>query len=308
MKHLALLSALTLATLTASCERGRPASANASPTAATSSSRVEGEVVATVNNVSITREELPQSPHGGSQPLDSEALSRVIEDEVLAQYAASTGIDRDPTFRAELARAEASFRAWRRSQLVALVDRAQSNDQQITEAEARSWYESHQARARSEVRVAQVLVRDEASAAALLRELRSGTPFEDIARRSAPPSTDPADHPWEIGPLRWQQLPDPWRGPLDALQIGQTTDVIRGPNHRFWILKLLERHENPALTFEATKDTIMQVLREERATAARARLRETLRRAARVTITPRPVEAEPATPVAPAAPAAPAAH
>lgn len=301
MKHLALLSALALATLTASCDRGRPAPANAAPSASSAAPRVEGEVVATVNGVSITRDELPQSPHGATQPLDNEALSRVIDDEVLAQYAASTGVDRDPAYRAELARAEASFRAWRRAQLVTLVDRSQSNEQQITEAEARSWYESHQARARSEVRVAQVLVRDEASANAIMRELRSGTPFDDIARRSAPPSNDPADHPWELGPLRWQQLPDPWRGPLDALQIGQTTDVIRGPNHRFWILKLIERHENPALTFEATRDTIMQVLREERATAARARLRETLRRAARVTITPRPVQAEPSGASAPAA-------
>lgn len=291
MRHLALTAAVLCALLPLSCRVAPPAPAE--------HPRVEGEVIASVNGVSLTRQELPptahgQAPHGADTTLDHDALTRLVDDEVLAQYAASTGLDRDPVYLADLARAEAGLRAWRRAQLVALADRATSNQLTVTEAEARSWYASHTARARSEVRVAQVLVRDESTANALLRELRGGAAFEDVARRMSPPSDDPTARPWELGPLRWHQLPDAWRGPIDGLAVGQTSDVIRGPNRRFWIVKLLDRHENVSLSFEATKSTIVQVLREERATEARARLRETLRRAARVVIspaTPRPNEA-----------------
>lgn len=291
MKHLALAPLFVCAALSLSCKV-------AQPPPATPQQRVEGEVIATVNGVPLTRQELPPSAHGqgprsATGPVDADLLSRLVEDEVLAQYATSTGLDRDPTYRAELARAEAGFRAWRRAQLVALADRAQSNGLNVTEAEARSWYESHTARARAEVRVAQILVRDEATASQLLAELRAGAAFDDVARRLAPPSDDPAARPWEMGPLRWHQLPDAWRGPVDALQVGQVSDVIRGPNRRFWIVKLLDRRENASLTFETTRDTIMQVLRDERAIEARARLRETLRRAARVDVTPqRPAPTE----------------
>lgn len=286
MKHLALASALVCAALSVSCKVAQP------PPTPSVRPRVEGEVIATVNGVALTRQELPPDAHGRSPhaaptgPVDSDALSRLIDDEVLAQHAATSGLDRDPTYRAELARVEASFRAWRRSQLVALAERAQAATVTVTEADARSWYETHSARARAEVRVAQILVRDEAAANQLLAELRAGVAFDDVARRLSPPSEDPAAKPWELGPLRWNQLPDAWRTPVDALQPGQLSEVIRGPNRRFWIVKLLERRENTSLTFEATRDTIMQVLRDERAIASRARLRETLRRAARVAIVP----------------------
>lgn len=287
MKHLALASALVCAALSVSCKVAQPPPTTARP-------RVEGEVIATVNGVPLTRQELPPSAHGqaarngAAGPVDGELLSRLVEDEVLAQYAVTAGLDRDATYRAELARAEAGFRAWRRSQLVALADRSQSTGINVTEAEARAWYEAHSARARAEVRVAQILVRDEAAATQMLAELRSGVAFDDVARRLAPPGDDPTARPWELGPLRWHQLPDAWRGPVDGLQVGQISDVIRGPNRRFWIVKVLERRENPSLTFETTRDTIVQVLRDERAIAARARLRETLRRAANVAVTPQP--------------------
>lgn len=257
--------------------------------APTNAPRVEGEVLATVNGVPVTRDEVQGAAHGslshggGAPERNDDALARIIDDELLAQRAVATGLDRDPAFREELRVAEARFRVWRRTQLAALIERrAGDADAGVSDADARRWYEANTARARSEVRVAQILVRDEAAAAQNLRDLRGGASFDDVARRLLPPIADPAERPWVIGPLRWHQLPDAWRAPLDALRVGETSDVIRGPNRRFWILKLLERRENTELTFESTRATIAQVLRDERAAAERARLHDTLRRDARI--------------------------
>ncbi len=273
---------LALSLAVAACNPAHSAAPTGAP-------RVEGAVLVTVNGVPVTRDEVQGAArgslsHGGGAPeRNDDALARLIDDELLAQRAVASGLDRDPAFREELRVAEARFRVWRRTQLAALVERRTNDaDAGVSDADARRWYDANTARARAEVRVAQILLRDEGAAAQALRELRGGASFDDVARRLAVPGTDPAERPWVIGPLRWHQLPDPWRGPLDGLRVGETSAVIRGPNRRFWILKLLERRENTELTFESTRATIAQVLRDERAAAARTRLHDELRRGARI--------------------------
>ena len=178
-------------------------------------------------------------------------------------------------------RAEARLRAWRRTQLAALAER-QAGAEPVTVEEAQRYYTANEARVRGEVMVAQMLIRDEAAAESALRELRGGVSFDDVARRLHPNLADPAARPWEMGFLRWQQIPDAWRGPLDGLQPGQVSAVIRGPNRRFWILKLLARRQAEGVTFESVRPVIVQRLTEERRAGARDRLRAELLRGARV--------------------------
>lgn len=273
------------ALLAASCKRApAPSAPSSQPTA--------GEVVARVNGVSIDRTEVQGagregSPHGGGSESERTALERVVSEELLAQRAVAQGLDRDPNFVAELRRAEGRFRAWRRSQLAALAER-QAGAQPVTEAEARQYFATHQARVRAEVMVAQMLIRDETAANAALREIRGGASFDDVARRLYPTSADPSERPWEMGYLRWNQIPDPWRAPLDALQPGQVSEVIRGPNRRFWIIKVLNRRESPEVTFESARPVIEQVLTEERRVSAHDRLRAELQRGARIEYTTPP--------------------
>ena len=66
------------------------------------------------------------------------------------------------------------------------------------------------------------------------------------------------------------------------MQPGQVSEVIRGPNRRFWIIKLLHRRQSDDITFETARPIIEQVLSEERRATARDRLRDELRRGARI--------------------------
>lgn len=282
MHHLPLMPhplrhPLLCALLAASCGRAPSTQAPVS----------QGDVVARVNGVAIDRAEVSASsregsPHGGGAPESTAAsLETVVFEELLAQRAVARGLHRDPVFTAEYRRAEARLRAWRRTQLAALAER-QAGAEPVTVEEAQRYYTANEARVRGEVMVAQMLIRDEAAAEAALRELRGGVSFDDVARRLHPNLTDPAARPWEMGFLRWQQIPDAWRGPLDGLQPGQVSAVIRGPNRRFWILKLLARRQAEGVTFESVRPVIVQRLTEERRAGARDRLRAELLRGARV--------------------------
>jgi len=64
--------------------------------------------------------------------------------------------------------------------------------------------------------------------------------------------------------------------------VGQTSEVLRGPNNRFWIIDVVDRRERPELTFEAMRTAITQTLQEERRLAVRSGEREDLRRDARI--------------------------
>ena len=73
-----------------------------------------------------------------------------------------------------------------------------------------------------------------------------------------------ARKPWELGYLRWEQIPESWRDVVYGLSAGETSGVIRGPNNRFWIIKLVDKRDNPAITYEAVKPRIMKMLTNEK--------------------------------------------
>ena len=280
-----LLPLLVLLPLLGAC---RPASPQ--PRAAEPSAPVAAEALATVNGVAITRPEVVAaargpSAHGGTGVAETpaETLERLIQEELRAQRAVRLGLDRDPGFRADLARAEASLRSWRRTQLATLLEtHDQTTRPEVTEAEARAFYDANAPRIRTEVRVAQILLRDEAAITRALAEVRGGAPFEEVARRQFAGLPETAGRPWDLGYLRWNLLPAAWRDLAYSLPVGQTSEVLRGPNNRFWIINVVDRRERPELTFEAMRAAITQTLQEERRLAVRSGEREDLRRDARI--------------------------
>jgi hypothetical protein len=91
---------------------------------------------------------------------------------------------------------------------------------------------------------------------------------------------------------------------IDGIAVGQTSDLIPGPGGRFWIISVLERRENPAMTFEAARPDIATILRGQGASGARTRLEQETRAAATVVYAhqPTPEAAAPGPVPAPSAP------
>jgi hypothetical protein len=55
------------------------------------------------------------------------------------------------------------------------------------------------------------------------------------------------------------------------------SNVIQGPNKRFWIIKLVDKRINEGITFESIKPTIMEDLRSAKIEELRSQIARDLR-------------------------------
>ncbi len=111
----------------------------------------------------------------------------------------------------------------------------------------------------------------------VLNDLEQGTSFAEVARRQFPKLPKAAGEPWNLGYLRWKQVPKAWQNVVYGLKKGEVSGVIRGPNNRFWIIKLIDKRENPDITFESIKPTIMDVLKNAQIQKLRKKIDRDLR-------------------------------
>ncbi|MCA9676076.1 MAG: peptidyl-prolyl cis-trans isomerase [Kofleriaceae bacterium] len=238
------------------------------------------DTVASVNGHAITRADLTGAPrgHGDDAAPATEELDDVIGLELAAQQAEALGLDRDPAYQQELHALQAPAQAFRRHRLAELYFDDQVTKQiQISDADARAYFDANAARIRSQVHVWQILARDRTEIEQVQADLAAGQAFEDVARARLPDLPAGVRPPWDVAPMHWNQVPEAWRAVLDTLQPGQVSDVIAGPRGRYWVIKLLERTDDPSITFDTVEDTIVALLRDERATARRAELAHQLR-------------------------------
>lgn len=269
-----LLGATLLLSTTAGC---KPRNASPPPTAN------RPGVIATVNGVEITEADLDLKVKGDMHQKEllpehrSNVLEAVIRDELLTQQAIALGLDADPQYQAGLRALEAQVRNYKRRQLAERYMQHVAAEARPDEAEARRWFDAHAAELRTERHLFQIFVRDEGSITAAKRALDEGKPFEEVARGLLPPNLPPGDPPWDLGYMKWVQLPTEWRAPVGALKPGETSGVIRGPRSRYWIVKLVGVREAENLDFEMMKPVIVQVLQNDRMSEARERAERELR-------------------------------
>jgi parvulin-like peptidyl-prolyl isomerase len=255
---------------------------------ATSTAGTVKQAVLKVNGVAISELEVAMESrrgHGAEDTTDSreQVLEGLAVKEVMAQKAAALGLENDPGFQERMARVEAQRASQRRKELSRLYYKHEVLDRvTVSDMEARDLYDANQARIRTENHVAQILTRDEAEAARALKDLQDGKSFDEVAARGYPDLPAGTKSPWDLGFLKWKNTPPEWQSALTTLTPGQTSGIIKGPGRRFWIVKLVERRENPELTFEKTKADLIDELKGRRIQELSTRLEADLLRAAKV--------------------------
>jgi hypothetical protein len=95
------------------------------------------------------------------------------------------------------------------------------------------------------------------------------------------PQTD--KKPWDLGYLRWEQVPGVWWSTIRELNIGETSKIIRGPNGRYWIIKLIDRRENRNISYEDAELKIKDMLKIEKIRLFREDINRSLLAEARIT-------------------------
>ncbi len=262
----------------------------------TQSAEPTKDVLATVNGTQIgeadVRFALSSGGHNkGVPPVHRKnILEVIIRGELICQRAAELGLDANPGYQERLRRMEAQINAFKRKELSALFWREIAGGAVISEADAKKCFAENDARIRTELHVWQILRRKEGLIEKALNDIEQGASFEEVARKQFPKLPKTAGVPWDLGYLRWKQVPKAWRNVVYDLKNGEVSGVIRGPNKRFWIIKLIDMRENPDITFESVKPTIMEVLKNARIEELRKKITQDLRAKASIVYLKGPVE------------------
>jgi hypothetical protein len=233
---------------------------------------VQGKVLATVNGVPITEYDvnlsLKRVVHGEAVPPEAaeNALQALVRNELVYQQSLELGLDNNPEYRRKVSEVEAQLRDYKRKEMSALFREYVRAKADVTDSEARDHFEKNSNRIRTRVHLGQIYYRGEESRIAEdYKELKSGKSFEKVASKRFPNLPKGMKAPWDLGYLHWSQIPPFWQDSVDRLKPGQVSEILRGPNERFWVIQLIDRKVDPGITFATEKENIVEVLRKRKA-------------------------------------------
>jgi hypothetical protein len=229
-------------------------------------------VVATVNGTPISELDVQLaasrsgSHGGGDAEIDNAAiLQNIILQEIARQKAVDAGYDDNTEFRNDLYALHVQLEAFQRSRL-AEVYYAQEFESQVTigDEEARRFFDDNADIVNHRIRVWQIFRRDKMQIEQDLGELRAGDTFEQVAGKRFPDLPQLDREPWDLGYMHWTQLPDSWWESLRTMGPGDTSEIIEGPNDRYWIIRLIDKERLPGQGFEDAAPRIRELLKNQR--------------------------------------------
>ena len=137
---------------------------------------------------------------------------------------------------------------------------------EVTEAEARDYFNEHRSDYSIQVRLAHILVRSRPEAERALAEIRSGTPFENVAASVSIDQT--AAQGGDLGYMRRGEMLHELEEEAFALKVGEISDVIES-NYGYHIIKVLDRHPGAGQpSFDSKQAAVMNFLTSQRRRAA----------------------------------------
>jgi hypothetical protein len=264
------------------------AAPSATASAGANGAAFPADTVATVNGVPITDADIRQESKGdvhGALPDEGKRkaiLDLLIKRELLRQQAIARGLDSQPEYLKRREALDAQRRSFERNELPQALLRAELAGAQVTEADARAWFEANKSRVATEVHVKQVMAKSRAQAESLLAQLEGGTPFDDVARTLLPGVDLGPKLPWDLGFLRFTQMAPQWLPVVYDVPDGKHSGIIEGPGNRFWILQVLGKRPSAEVTFESMSAGIMERLSGERAVERQAAIEAKARADAKI--------------------------
>lgn len=231
----------------------------------------QGKILATVNGVPITENDVKQGikrvAHGekATPEATQNVLQVLVRNELIYQQSIELGLEKNPEYRRKLDEVEAQLREYKRQEMSGLYKEYIKNKAAVTDSEAKEYFEKNSKRIQTKVHIGQIYYKgEEARIAEDYKDLKSGKSFEKVASRRFPELPKGMNPPWDLGYLYWSQIPAFWQASIDRLAPGQTSDIIKGPNERFWVIKVVDKSVDPNITFATEKEKIVEFLRKQK--------------------------------------------
>lgn len=210
----------------------------------------------------------------------SAVLDQYLEEVLLSEYAAKTGVEVPADAIATAVRQDAGATViekkdeMRRQRLLTNIS---TEIGQPTDDQVREYFEQHQSEFRTgeEVKVRQILVNEEGLANEIAAKLKKGASFEDLSVEHSRAAN--AKRGGEIGFVTRGDLPKMFEEEIFALRPGQISSVIRTDNS-YHLFKVEEHRQPGIMTLEAAAPVIRARLQEDATRARMAQLVSTARK------------------------------
>ena len=231
------------------------------------SSKSASAPVAKVNNRTITQDDVesalnqmpPQARSVYETPeAKKEIVDRLITRQLVIEAAENEGLDKDPTIVNRV-------RALREGLLLeAYLRNAVEQKTKVTDEEVKAYYDStpEARRTPDEVKAKHILVKTEAEAQNIEKELKAGKKFEELAQQY---SQDPGSkvRGGDLGSIHRGQTVAEFDKALFALKPGETSGIIKTP-FGYHIIRVESRTEGKPQPFDQAKEMLRQQLLREK--------------------------------------------
>lgn len=260
MKH--MLSALTLATLTAFAAPAMAQQKAKDKPAAPAAASSEGGVLVTVNGKGIPqgradvmiKNQLAQGQQDGEQ-LRTAVREELIRREVLTQAATAKGLDKNASLmnQAELAKQAVLIQAY-------LQDYMRTHP--VSEDAIKAEYEKIKVGlGNKEYKARHILVKTEEKAKEIIGKLQAGEKFEDLAKDSEDPGSK--DRGGDLGWSAPAQYVKPFSDALVKLEKGKFTPQPIRSDFGYHVIKLEDVRDLKLPSYEEAKPQIAQRLEQQ---------------------------------------------
>jgi peptidyl-prolyl cis-trans isomerase C len=254
---------LALLALALSCRRAEQGGTTGSTSPAAKAEPGGDEVVATYAGRRLTRgqvvQELERLPGPSRAYLSApdrkrQFVENMILNDLLFDEGKTDGFDRDPDI-------ERQVNDLRKRLVVQKVMRKYQTPPEVTDDEARAYYEANKALySTTQIRASHILVKDEETARALVAELRAHPErFADLAREKST-DTATAAKGGDLGFFAPGRMVPDFERVAFALPVGQLSDVVK-TQYGYHVILVTERKEGEQKPFEQVKEQIKATLR-----------------------------------------------
>ncbi len=165
-----------------------------------------------------------------------------------------------------------------------LIEKLVLKESVATEEEIKDYFEKNKDKfdKPDQVRASHILVETEEEAKEILRQLRVGADFAELAQEN---SIDPAtkDKGGDIGFFSRGKMTPAFEEAAFALEIGGISDVVKTP-YGYHIIRLEEKKPAQKATFELVREEINKTLTQQKAWTKRSTFLEDLKKEAKIEI------------------------
>ncbi len=245
----------------------------------------DGSLLAIVNGVAITEDDLHMRLHAGHD--DPEARERVLKEiiieELFYQKGLKLGLDRDPKYRNAVTIMEQRLKDFKRSEMARRISNSQiAAKVEVTYEDTKKYYAEHKSEISEDLHLIVVQFANEDQARDALQRIKAGAAPETVATELYSGDLNRKTLSWDRGFLHWNEIPVDLTETIYSLKKDEVSGVLCSTRTGVCIVKLVDRRENTAASFEKMSAGIMSRIRDIRLLEARDRYVEDLKNESKI--------------------------